>query len=164
MSNPKIKIEYTSYDWAVEAIGLVALLLLFYLPAYHYSQLPETIPIHFGPGGAPDGYSGRAFIWVLPLIGLATYGGLLFLNRHPHLFNYSKKITRENAYREYQRATRFIRFINVFIVVIFCYLTDVIIQNGLGNQNGISPYFLPVVLVGMFGGIGLYWYRSTRKS
>lgn len=71
--------------------ALVVALVSFSL--YIYPALPERIPRHFGPGGAPDAWTDRTLLsWLLlPLIGVAStvlmylIGALL--PTRPHLLN-----------------------------------------------------------------------------
>jgi len=51
------------------------------------------------------------------------------LNKYPHVFNYLKKITPENALEQYTNATRMIRFLNlsttlVIGIVVLMIVTD----------------------------------------
>lgn len=49
------------------------------LAGVNYPRLPERIPIHFGVTGDPDGWAAREMIWLLPAIGLASFGVLFGL-------------------------------------------------------------------------------------
>ncbi|MDV7400732.1 DUF1648 domain-containing protein, partial [Arthrospira platensis SPKY1] len=87
MDRPRVQIEKDDFDRAMEILGLLALALLIILPAFYYNQLPEIIPRHFGPDGRPDGFSGKAIIWTLPLLGAFIYVSMAVLNKYPHIFN-----------------------------------------------------------------------------
>lgn len=62
--------------------GIALLVGLFFLVwAYMdgisvYGRLPDRIPTHFGPGGAPDGWAGKG---VFPVFGLLIMGGVLLV-------------------------------------------------------------------------------------
>ncbi len=162
--NPKRDIRPLLFDRLVEALGVFALLLLVGLPAWHYTALPETIPIHYGIDGQPDGYGPRWTVWILPAIGLVTYIGLAILTRFPHIYNYPVKITAENAESQYRMVCRFIRVLNTVIAGLFTYLTFADIQTALGVQNGPGSFFLPVFVLLIFGTIGFYLYKSMKKQ
>ena len=49
--------------------------------AFHYSDLPTKIPIHYNAAGVPDGYGEKQDVWALPLIAIALFGGLLTLEK-----------------------------------------------------------------------------------
>jgi uncharacterized membrane protein len=159
---PKIELELDSFDRFIGMVGKVSVIMLVGLPLYYYGQLPETIPIHYGADGQPDGFGSKNIIWVFTLIGAATYGGLFWLNKYPHLFNYPLPITKENAEEKYKIATRMIRMINALIVCTFAYLTYATIQMSLGNQDGLGALFLPAFLVLIFGSIGYYLVRMMK--
>jgi len=47
MTRPKIRMELTKTDKALEIIGWFTLLTIWVFTITSYSNLPETIPIHF---------------------------------------------------------------------------------------------------------------------
>ena len=164
MTRPKLKIEPEPIDRIVESIGVIGVILLIGLPIIHYSGLPDIIPRHYGLSGEPDGFSGKGIIWTLPAIGLIMYVGMAILNKFPHIFNYPKEITSENAERQYKIATKLVRFLNTIIVCVFCYITYATIQTALGKQSGLGSYFTPIFVVLIFGTIGIYLYKSIREK
>ena len=74
----------------------------------------------------------------------------------PHLFNYSVKITANNAADQYQIATRLIKILAVIIVIAFAYITYGIIQAVEEEGNGLNSLFLPILLGALFITIGYY--------
>ncbi len=163
-AQPRIKIEPEPIDWAIELIGVIAIILLFTMPIYYFDRLPGLIPSHFAFDGTPDGYSGKITIWILPAIGIIMYAGMNILNRFPHIFNYLVKITEENARRQYKLATRFIRILNTIIAALFCYMTFVTIQTAIGNQDGLGEFSIIFCLILIFGSIGIYFYKSIKMK
>ena len=161
---PKIEIEYELIDWIVESIGVIAIVILVILPIYHYGSLPDIIPSDYGSNGEPDGYSGKGVIWLFPVFGFVMYFGVTVLNRFPHIYNYPKEITQENAHRQYKLATRLLRILNTIIACGFCYLIYSTIQIAHGNQNGLGNYFISVFMVSIFGTIGTYLYKSITEK
>lgn len=151
------------FDRFIEATGFLALLLLISLPMYYYNDLPEIIPRHFRADGTPDGYSGKEIIWLLPGIGSVLFLSMYWLSKSPHLYNYTQKITEENAYRQYKNASRMIRVMNTLTTGVFAYLCSTSIMTALGRQEGIGPMFTPVFLTLFFGAIGYFLYQSMRK-
>jgi hypothetical protein len=45
--------------------------------------------------------------------------GMTLLNKFPHVFNYPKKITNQNAERQYTIATRLVRYLKFIVVFTF---------------------------------------------
>ena len=163
MKRPKIKIKLDGIDKTIEALGGFALLVLVALPLFYFDQLPDEIPSHYGASGQPDGYSGKATIWIMPILGVILYVGIFWLNKYPHIFNYPQRITEENAERLYTVATKITRFINTQMAIVFAYLCYSTIQTSLGRQDGISSHFLLIFLICNFSLIGYLLYKSTQK-
>lgn len=161
---PKINIELDPIDKAMEMIGIIGLLILIVLPIYFFDKLPDTIPIHYGAKGKPDGYGGKAMIWTLPLIGIVMYFGMRWLNKFPHTFNYPQKITEDNAIRLYTFATKMMRTLNVIITCVFALITYSTVQTALGNQFGLGTLFTPIFMLLIFGTIGYFLFKSLEKA
>lgn len=161
---PRIDIKPTGIDVTLDSVGFVCVLIMMVLPALHYGSLPDDVPTKFGADGLPTSYSPKPLIWLLPIFGLITWFGMYKLNKYPHIFNYTVKITPENAQSQYQLATRFIRFLNTLIAVTFAYLTQEMIFTAMGVQTGIGSWFLPVFMVLMFGSIIYYLIVASTKK
>lgn len=163
MTRPKIKIAMDRMDVMMEALGVVAVLLLLTYPGYHYGDLPDIIPTHFNRSGAPDAFSAKRSIWALPVIGLSTYFSMLILTRFPHKFNFPKKITKENAERQYRLAVKMMRTINLVVIIVFCYLTYQTVEISLGNAQGLGNGFTITFLIGIFTPIVAYVVLAFKK-
>jgi uncharacterized membrane protein len=79
MTRPKIKIELTATDKAVELTGWLMLLAVWVLTITSYSNLPETIPTHFNGEGKADGFGSRINILALPLVATILFVGIQLL-------------------------------------------------------------------------------------
>ncbi|HEY0057928.1 MAG TPA: DUF1648 domain-containing protein [Flavisolibacter sp.] len=143
---PKIAIHYSKKDKLLEGISLLLLLVLWLVSLRFYPLLPDVIAIHFNGAGQTDGYGSRSSLFLLPLLATIIYGGTTLLNRHPHIFNYGKSITLENAHRLYSRATLFIRIVKLLVLLIFLIIVVVVIRTSLHDSAGPGPLFLPVLL------------------
>lgn len=159
---PKLDIQKQFFDYWIEGLTLVVVVLLIALPAFYYNQLPDRIPIHFDGAGNPDSYGNKSMIWLLPVIGLVLSMILFQVSKYPHTFNYLKPITEENARYQYQIASQLMRVLNLITSSIFCYITWQTIQVGLGNATGLGKLFLFVSLAAMFGAMGFYMFKSTK--
>ena len=164
MYRPKIKIELDAYDWVLEGIGFLCVLLMIGLPLYYFKDLPEIIPMHFNASGNPDDFSSKNTLLVIPLIGSLLYVGLLILSRYPHIFNYPREITEENVMRQYRMATRLVRILNTVLAGSILFVTHGIIQTSLEKKAGLGSLFIPLVLVLVFGTIAIYLYRTLKKT
>lgn len=164
MERPKIKIHLDISDYIIEVIGAIFMIMMIGWPLYFFNELPEIIPRHFNAAGEPDGFSQKNIIWTLPAIGLVIYIGMFFLNKFPHIFNYPKGITQENAEQQYRIATKLIRTINMLTAVSFFYIGYGTIQTALNKQDGLGTFFLPIFLLVIFGTIGIYMYQALKKN
>ncbi len=160
---PKIKIERTPTDNILEIMGWVALAGLWILTLVNYSDLPDTIPTHFNGAGKVDNYSGKATLFMLPIIATLAYIGLTVLNNYPHIFNYPTKLTAENALRQYTSATRMIRYLKFVIVLVFSLIVFMTLRTAAGESEGLGAWFLPFTLGLIFIPLGIFVIQSFRK-
>lgn len=161
---PKIKLELEPFDRIMEILGFIGLALLIVVPMYYFDQLPDQIPKHYGANGEPDGFGSKNILWALPIMGIVMFIGLFWINKYPHTFNYTQKVTESNAKILYQNTTRMIRLLNVIITWAFSYITYATIQITLGNQNGLGSTFTPIFLILIFGVVVYYFYKMKGKK
>lgn len=162
-SRPIIAIEKDTVDWVFEFIGFAFLLLTLGLSIHYYRQLPDSIPSHFDGSGKVDGYSNKAIIWILPVISIVTFFGMLALIRYPHTFNYPVEINETNAKRQYRLATKMIRTLNAVIIINFLYLSYQMINSALGKGIGLGIYYLPILIVSVVLLLGIYLKNAYQK-
>lgn len=160
---PKIEVPKRPLDKSLDLLGFGAILFMLLSGVLNYGDLPDSIPTKFGFDGEPTQWSPKPMLWLLPIIGIMTWSGMYLLNKAPHIFNYLNPITPENALHQYTTATRFLRYLNTGIAVMFSFLFHSMIQAGLGESNGLSVWFLPVIMVGIFGSIIYYLFSASRK-
>ncbi len=146
---PKIKLELTQTDKGIEFIGWTLLIGTWILAITSFSDLPESIPIHFNGAGEADGFGDKINIFVLPIIGTILFISMTLLNKKPHIFNYPISITNENAINQYSNATRMIRVLKLIIVFVFGLILIRTVQNTNGNADGLGSWFLPLT-IGLF--------------
>ena len=159
---PRIKLKLTKLDLGIELLGWLLLAGIWLLIITHFSELPETITIHYNAAGEADGFGNKWNILILPIIATVLLIGMTVLNRFPHDFNYAKNITEENAFQQYTQATRLIRFFKLSIVLLFGIIVFGTIQSATGNSYGFGVWFLPITLVVIFTPIIVYLIKSTR--
>jgi len=143
---PQIKLELSKTDKAIEFIGWSLLIGIWILAIFSFSDLPELIPTHYNAAGQADGFGEKTNIFVLPIIGTALFVGLTLLNKNPHIFNYPKTITNENALSQYSNATRMIRVLKLIIVIVFGLILVRTLQNTKGTAHGLGSWFLPLTI------------------
>jgi uncharacterized membrane protein len=147
---PKLKIQLSPMDQALELLGWGVLLALWVWTGTSFSSLPDSIPTHFNVAGEADGFGRKASIVGLPLIATLLYIGLTVLNRVPHIFNFPTPVTPDNALRQYTNATRMIRYLKLILVLVFAGISFQTIQQANGTGEGLGLWFLPLTLVLIF--------------
>lgn len=132
----------TVTDKVIELIGWLLLLTIWVLTITSYSNLPDTIPMHYNAAGQIDGFGKKVQILTLPFVATVFFVGMIILNRFPHIFNYPTRINKDNALRQYTIMTRMTRYLKLAFVFIFGLLTCKTIQ----NSDGLGRWFLPLTM------------------
>jgi len=144
---PRIKLALKPLDKWLEALAVCGGIWLWVFCIRAYTILPETIPTHFNLKGVPDGYGSRATLFILPSIATAIALLMTILNQYPHIFNYMVKITINNAEQQYRSATRLLRAVKLFVIVLFSIISIMIttsVKNaGMSRWLGTS---LPIII------------------
>lgn len=161
---PKIKIKLTLTDKLFERIGWLLLLISWGMTITSYSTLPDIIPIHYNGAGQADGFGGKGYIFILPLIATILFVGLTILNKFPYIFNYPTQITAENALDQYTNATRLIRYLKFVIVIIFDVIAFVTIRSATGHSDGLGVLFLPLTMGLIFIPLAYFGFKSFKTK
>lgn len=162
-TRPRLKIELTKVDKILETVCLTLLVLLWVGTISFFSNLPDQIPSHFNVAGQADDFRNKKYIFILPIIATAVYVGLTMLNKYPHIYNFPVTVTRENAKRLYTSATRLIRFLKLFIVVIFSGIVFMTYKSSLTDGKGLGAWFLPLA-VGLMILPNIYYFFKSANS
>ena len=161
---PQIKLQLNQTDKILEVLGWVSVVGIWALTLTNYSILPEIIPIHFNGAGKADGFGNKTQIFVLPIISTLLFIGLTTLNKHPHMFNYTSQITKENAVHQYTNATRMMRVLKLVIVVLFGLIVFRKIQIVNGHADGLGTWFLPLTMGMIFIPMLYFLIKSLKKK
>ena len=153
--------------WRSEALNLFLIAAMFVASAIVYPTAPDTIPVHWGLNGEPNGWGGKfEGLFLLPLMTAGIYLLLLFLpNIDPKRANYDKF---GNVYR----------VIRTLIVVFMASLHGVIIASikGAGIDIGMAILVLVGLMLAVLGnylgklkqtwfvGIRTPWTMSSELS
>jgi uncharacterized membrane protein len=162
-NRPKIKLTLSKVDQVIETLGWVLLVGLWAIAGLSFSDLPDTIPIHFNIAGEADGFGSKNDIFFLPIIGTLLFLGMTRLNNYPHMFNYPTRITEENAPTQYAIATQMIRVLKLTIILVFGLILLGTLQYAKGNQNGLGEWFVPLTF-GLIMIPTFYYLFKTLKN
>ncbi len=143
-------------------IGLI--IFMFVLAGMNYTQLPESIPIHFNGKGEIDGYGSKNLIWLMPTIALITFLVVRIATR----FGESKSIDRlrrmnsglrnksDDAVRKIaEHNQRQARWLNLIMVMLFAYILFVTVEIANGSQTKLNPWI-------MWGWVGLIFIPCIK--
>ncbi|MEM0543301.1 DUF1648 domain-containing protein [Flavobacterium sp. j3] len=161
---PKIKIPLTITDKILEIIGVLLLLFFWVYTIYHYKELPEIIPTHFGAEGKPDGYGNKWTIFSLPAVSAIMYVGITIAIQFPHRFNYLVTITQENAEKQYLLVTRLFRIMKLTVLATFFLLDFQTIQIALGQPDIFGRWFLLLVFAMIFVPLFYFLIQSSKNA
>lgn len=161
---PRLKIPLTKADKLQEVVGWGVLVGMWLMVILNYTNLPDTIPVHYNSSGIIDGYGHKSYIWILPLVAALLFIGLTILNRFPHIFNYLTTITQENALRQYTIATRMIRYVKIILTIIIGFIVFKTIKIAFGQSQELGYYFTPLIIGLIFTPLIYYIYALIRTK
>lgn len=153
----KKRAHLTPLQWVFEAISVVLLILPFVYLILVWNQLPARIPTHYDTTGAANAWGNKSSAWFLPCIGVGLYALITILSLFPSIWNIPVEITEENRESVYRAMRWFIILLKLCMQFVFLYLTLSTTQVNLG------AWFLPVILVAMFGGIAIFIAYLFKK-
>lgn len=153
-----------TFDLILEILGIIGILTLLVLPIIFYTDLPDSLPRHYGSDGLPDAFGGKGVIWVLPIVGFVMYLVIRFISTLPEQINLPLKENPEDSEFKQKKYGRMIRILNVGIVFTFLFFTFNTIQIGLGNQTQLPSSFKPLTLLFIVGVISIFLIHDWLKS
>lgn len=125
--------------------GFVLVFAMWMRIIWGYDALPDTIPSHFNVRGEVDGYGGKAIVVVIGGLATVLFVGLEILSRYPQRFNYPVKITAANRTVQYRLASRFVRVLNLSVMLVFLGVVHMVIESADGSLSPMASYFVPLV-------------------
>ncbi|GAB4138854.1 MAG: DUF1648 domain-containing protein [Ignavibacteriales bacterium] len=161
---PKIKINLSEFDRKLELTGLFLLIVLWVVSFFIFKITQGEIPTHFDFSGNADNYGSRNSIFLLPVIGTLLFLLMTWLNKYPHKFNYTIKITTENAEIQYSLATRLIRWMKIVILLIFILITLFTYSVAVGGESKYGVLLLPVIFILSSAPVIIYLVKAAKKK
>lgn len=162
-NQPKVDLPINEKEKFTALAGWLILTGMLVYTAVSYGALPESIPTHFGPSGAPDSFGGRGSIWALPVISFALTLLMTILMRYPHTFSYMITITTENAEYQYRLARMLLMWLAIYINLLFFMLQHSTIQVATGASQGLDMYTLLFAMAGNLVILIVYLVKSGQK-
>ncbi|MFS0861857.1 DUF1648 domain-containing protein [Fredinandcohnia sp. 179-A 10B2 NHS] len=156
ISTPK-----TISEKILDVLSFLLLLGMFLYVILIWGDLPDKVPAHFNGLGEPDRWGGKGTVLALPIVAAFLFKLLFIVKKFPQVFNYPVEITEENAKDMYQISRKMLSTLTFFLTFFFAIGVWETVQVAHG-QAGLGIWFLPGLLVSMFGTIGYYMYRMFK--
>lgn len=161
---PNLDVPLSSLEKFLEAWAVVGIILNIIFIAMFWNELPNRIPTHFGPSGAPDAWGGKGMLLFLTGMNVMLYLLLTIVSRLPQTFNYPVKVTTENALQQYYLARYLLLLLKTETVLLFTYILWGTIQVAQGKAEGLGILLLPIFLCIFFVTIGVYFYKASKSA
>ncbi len=146
-----MKIYRTWYDYVTEAGCLLLLIGTSIYLAVVWGDIPSEISGHYNAFGQIDKYSGKGSLIPLLLVVWIIYLGMSVIEKFPQVWNTGIAVTAENKNRIYRILKDMLKTMKFLVVAVFTYL----IFNSIFVLP-LSPWFLPVSLVLIFGSLTFF--------
>lgn len=159
---PKLHIPMSKLEILLEIISVSAVILTWVYLIISWGKMPSIIPTHFNALGQVNGYGGRGSLFIAPIIGTIIFILFNVLARFPHVFNYTVKITEENAERQYRNSRLIMEILLAEISILFIYVEYIIIETALKKSSGLGIQFFPIFII-VFVGTMLYFVSRMKK-
>ncbi|MFP8893041.1 DUF1648 domain-containing protein [Chryseobacterium sp. EZn1] len=139
-------ILFTIFD--ILNFGWVAFLWGFTLK--NYNTLPERIPVHFDMEGKADGFGGKMYAFLMPVLALGLYAVFTYGTRHPEDTNFPVEITDQNISAQFLIMKIGLRILFVVLAMVFLNLQDYMFRYAADDKAkpriSMATIFLSVVL------------------
>lgn len=161
---PILNLPFTPLEIILDRFGLAGVLLQVAVLTATWADLPARIPTHFGANGAPNAWGGKASVLIGPVVSLVIYIGMTVLARYPHLYNYPKRFSADNAERMYRLGRGLIVWLKTELVWLFTWLMWATISVALGHAAGLGPWPIYVALAVIYGTTAVYTVALFRTK
>lgn len=165
MQNPNFVDTLIENEKRIEWLTLMLLIFMTIYAIWSFFGLPETIPTHFNARGEADGFGSKATIFATPGIALFTYLIFHFVGKmSPESYNYPITITEENKTFQFTLSRIFLKVMNLWTMILMAYITWAIVHSGLGGESVFNPLGLWILIGGLFGLMGIYYWLARKGA
>lgn len=162
---PVLTIPLSKSDFVVEALCIIIIMGMCVYGVYIFQVLPDQIPIHFNRAGKVDKYGSKVIMWFLPILSILLYALLTWLHRIPHQYNYPVAITKENAFIQYQLATKMMRWVKLGTLGILGFAFYDVIQSAVStNREGLNPWLFFGIILISYSPLFFYLNQSRKNK
>ena len=146
-----------------ELLAWAALLAVLALLWTEWRSLPGEIPSHFGLSGAPNHFSGKSSLLMLPVVSFLLYGLLIVTALSPRILNYPIVVNDKNQAQLQSLALALIGWLKAEVLWIFVWLTWIAVRTAEGRMHGVPRSFSGASL-GVIGVTILFFVVRMRRA
>lgn len=151
----------------LETFSLVLLLVVWAITAlaiFGAHPVAARIPVHFDAAGQPNGWAAQGMLWLQPAIAAGVYLFMTMVARFPSTFNFRRNV-RPSARRQLEAvAVNMISWLKAETLFLFAWIQYQTIQFARKGQGTLSPGFIPLMLVIVFGTIAWHTIALRRAA
>ena len=136
-------------EWLLEAVAIGILVFWVYYLMTEWSSLPDEVPTKFSFRGKPQALGSRSVLWVLTGVGILVYGALTLASRLKRFNYFSVEVTPETSPALYATMRRLVKATKLVVIAMFGYTQWKMVQTARGNAEGLSPWFMPLVIAAL---------------
>jgi len=139
-------------------IEKIALSILFFQIAwvlYYYTQLPESIAIHFNSAGNADGWGSKIYLFLMPVISIGNFA----------LIKWAKSLGKYNTHKpaDPKEMEKMVDHINLSCQLIFAIISFQMVRTALSTTDGLGGWVFPIFLI-LIAYPFIFYYRATKGS
>jgi len=138
----KGSIQFSSLDYVIISVALFLLIYNWCIISIEYSNLPETIAVHFDSAGNPDGFGSKNSIWLAPSFFTVLCLGLIVSAKYPEQLNFTKKKISE---KEKKISSKKGIFASLLCSSILILITHSMIKTSISNDDNPMFWIIPTV-------------------
>lgn len=159
---PIVNPPLSSTEIITEVIALIGLVLPIIYIASIWTTIPAIVPTHFGISGQANAWGGKESLLVLVGISFFIYIVLTVSIRFPQANNFPWPITEQNIEVQYKLVRLMLQMLKAEVIWIFAYINWISIQGAFDKGMDLGNSFLIVVLLSVFGTVGVYFWKAFR--
>jgi uncharacterized membrane protein len=145
----------------LEAIAVIALLLMIAMPIFHWSDLPDRFPTHYNAQGDPDGWGNKSGTLYLPAVAATVFVLLSVLARRTGQFNLAIPVDK-NRPEVRAELLQMVTALKALIMVTLAYLYGRSMAVATGHSRSLGLGFLPFAMAAVWPVLGYYIWRLRR--
>ncbi|CAN7527644.1 DUF1648 domain-containing protein [Rossellomorea sp. LjRoot5] len=142
-----------TFKWMLVIISITILIYHVFHLFSLWSEIPNTIPIHFSKG-KPDHWGSRYFLFIMPAVSLVIWFLIGLVVKKPEKLNYVN-LTEENRQLQYVKAEKGMVVIQYLGSLVFVCANEATLRNAVGMESSL-PYSIAIMLLAICFFVPIY--------